>query len=706
MTRSVDEVTNALAAETRTHYQLSDAHRVLSQRDVTQEIYWANWDAFQQAVLSQWKARWALHTVTGAYWGVTARRDSLDLLRQAHRDFDFTSHLVDRIVNGEGTKIGSLPAAILESRGTEILHVDGVPVVPSICPIVILQGSSQEMGFQYAQQIIAIYGRWIMEELARKAADPEVMVRWEEPLRHHAPELLDMARGWAEGATDAGVPMDYWHALAIWSGRYAPAKYPAFIWGHPDEAAGLHPAFLSYKPAAHVPSRCSGVCAWGEGSEDGRLVTGGSHDGDFCFQATIIAFPDDGNSFIYTPFAATGFLHGFGEQWMHGFPGINSKGLAYVHHAGGAPMGEPASQWGYGLKRGATVLHCLRYADSAREAFRLEMSFPVGDAGVINGAPGGFYADSEYAYALEGRPGAPDCKAPILREYSFDPQGKRYAMLYANNNSISSMSKQSWCPPPQGYRYGAVEGHYAWEEDEVFAQPSQTIGFRAVTKSSAVRNRFAFEMLTRRYGQIDLEYLLSMYRTSAPQRPGSHLDNLRDWRTGSPWTGSMAHRMNNFVAFTKPDEGLYYGCVGPAERHLSPLGNRATHGYYLYDETNAFWQLRLGAGPREVAEAALESAEKLLRESANVLASVGGSHGARDAMCSYHAQAVLELQQGRQALHAAAEATGRTASAAAFAKAVRHLTRSQARANQGMNVVRPREPAFVPTQESGREPYS
>jgi len=111
----------------------------------------------------------------------------------------------------------------------------------------------------------------------KKAADLDIMKLWEEPLRECAPEILDMAMGWAQGATQAGVPMDYWRALAIWSGRYAPAKSPAFAWGHPDEAAGLHPAFLSYKPAAHVPVRCSGVCAWGEGSADGSLVVGDSH---------------------------------------------------------------------------------------------------------------------------------------------------------------------------------------------------------------------------------------------------------------------------------------------------------------------------------------------------------------------------------------------------------------------------------------------
>jgi hypothetical protein len=705
MTHPTDEVTSTLAAETRSHYQLSDAHRLLSQHDVEEQVYWKNWDVFQQAILSQWKARWALHQVTGTYWGVTARQDSMEPLRQAQREFDHVSQLVGQMANGITGRTDSRPAATLASRG-EIVFADGVPIIPSICPVVILHGSSTEMGYQYAQQIIEIYGSWIMQELACKPVDREIMGRWEEPLRHHAPELIDMAKGWAAGATDAGVPMDYWHALAIWSGRYAPAKSPAFVWGHPDEAAGLHPAFRSYNPAAHIPSRCSGVCAWGEASADGKLVTGGSHDGDFCFQATIVAFPDDGNNFIFTPFAATGFLQGFGEQWMHGFPGINSQGLAYVHHAGGAPLGEPASQWGYGLKRGATVFHCLRYANNARDALKLEMSFPVGDAGVINGSPGGFYADSTYAYALEGRPGAPNCKEPFLREYSFDSQGNRYAVLYANNNAISPRSTQSWCPPPQGYRYGAVEGYYAWDENEVFAQPSQTIGFRAVTKSSAIRNRYAFEMLKRRYGKIDLDYLFAMYRTSAPRRPGSHSDHLRDWRTGAPWTGSIAHRMNNFVAFTKPEEGLYYGCVGPAERHVSPLGNRATHGFYLYDETNSFWQLRLGTGPREVAQAALEHAETLIRESTDVLSSMSASHGARNAIAAYHAQAESELHQGRKALHAAAEIAGRTASAAAFAKAVRHLTRSHVRANQVMNVVRPREKTFVPNKELGGEPYS
>jgi hypothetical protein len=477
------------------------------------------------------------------------------------------------------------------------------------------------------------------------------------------------------------------------------------VWGHPDEAATLHPSFLAYNPAGDVPGRCSGVCAWGEGSADSRLVTGGTHDGDFAFQATIVAYPDEGNPFIFTPFSATGFIQGFGEQWMHGFPGINSKGLAYVHHAGGAPMGEPASQWGYGLKRGATVFNCLRYANSAREALQKEMSYPVGDAGTINGAPGGFYADSTYGYALEARPGAPDSKQPVLREYSLDPSGHRYSMLYANNNAISPLSKDSWCPPPQGYRYGNVEGYYAWDESEVYAGARKTIGFRLVAKSSAIRNRYAFEMLKRRYGRIDLDYLMTMYRTSAPHRPGSHQDHLRDWRQGAPWTGSIAHRMNNFTAFTKPDEGLYLGCIGPAERHVSPLGNRATHGYYLFDETNSFWQLRLGRDPSDLGQAALEAASKLLRESDDALASLSAHHGARPALVNYRRLAEQELGQGREALRVAQTCSDSMAASAAYAKAVRHLTRSQVRSGQVTNTLRPREPEFAPAQVLGRDPY-
>ena len=43
-------------------------------------------------------------------------------------------------------------------------------------------------------------------------------------------------------------------------------------------------------------------------------------------------------------------------------------------------MVEPRERWGYGIRRGTSVFHILRAANSAREAQALELSYPVGDA--------------------------------------------------------------------------------------------------------------------------------------------------------------------------------------------------------------------------------------------------------------------------------------------------------------------------------------
>ena len=45
----------------------------------------------------------------------------------------------------------------LEDKGTEIIYADDVPLVPEITPVIILQGSDYEMGFQYAKQLIDIF---------------------------------------------------------------------------------------------------------------------------------------------------------------------------------------------------------------------------------------------------------------------------------------------------------------------------------------------------------------------------------------------------------------------------------------------------------------------------------------------------------------------------------------------------------------------
>lgn len=58
---------------------------------------------------------------------------------------------------------------------------------------------------------------------------------------------------------------------------------------------------------------------------------------------------------------------------IFGHPAMNDKGLAYVHHGGGPKFLEPEENWGYGIRRAASVMHILRFAKSTRAFTRSQV---------------------------------------------------------------------------------------------------------------------------------------------------------------------------------------------------------------------------------------------------------------------------------------------------------------------------------------------
>lgn len=137
-----------------------------------------------------------------------------------------------------------------------------------------------------------------------------------------------LCEGWAAGATDAGVSTSYMDVLEIWTGHRPPATtYLGLGDALPDITRPL----------------CSGVAAWGKATSDSGLVTASTGDHDCVHMVTILAFPETGNNFIFSTFAATGDVHKAGQLFMYGHPGMNNKGLAFVEHGGDPKMIEPKS---------------------------------------------------------------------------------------------------------------------------------------------------------------------------------------------------------------------------------------------------------------------------------------------------------------------------------------------------------------------------
>ncbi|HLO30549.1 MAG TPA: hypothetical protein VK249_15505, partial [Anaerolineales bacterium] len=338
----------------------------------------------------------------------------------------------------------NLPETALCSNGTEILFAEGAPLVPEINPVVILQGSDFEMGYQYAQQLVQIYGKWILERKSGKQFthdEMECLHKWEAQLEIYAPEILRMCEGWSAGAKDLGIPMSYEGVVDIWTGHRPPAQtYLGLGDGEPFMA----------------PPYCSGAAAWGKATTDGKLVTVSTGDHDCHHMATIIAFPDTGNNFMLTPFGATGDVPKLGGIYMFGHPGMNNQGLAYVEHGGMPKMVEPKKDWGYGIRMGAAVFHILRFANSARQAQQMEMAMPVGDVGSGGfGSLGGFWADSEYGYIIDSR------KDPIIIREAGDCGETDF--LYAANHPLHRESGQApWMQADrEAWHYNPHGGWYA-----------------------------------------------------------------------------------------------------------------------------------------------------------------------------------------------------------------------------------------------------
>lgn len=565
----------------------------------------------------------------------------------------------------------NLPETALSANGTEILFAEGAPLVPEINPIVILQGSDFEMGYQYAQQLVQIYGKWILERKSGKhftAEELECLRKWEAQLEIHAPEILRMCEGWSAGAQALGIPMSYEDVVDIWTGHRPPAQtYLGLGNGEPFMA----------------PPYCSGAAAWGKATTDGKLVTVSTGDHDCHHMATIIAFPETGNNFIITPFGATGELPKLGGIYMFGHPGMNNQGLAYVEHGGMPKMVEPKKDWGYGIRMGAAVFHILRFADSAREAQQMELAMPVGDVGSGGfGSVGGFWADNEYGYILDSR------KDPaIIREAG---DCGEIDFLYAANHPLHRDSgkapwmqadKDAWHYDPHGGWYADYRPIKKIGIDEDVIIQSLGNGFI----SSRDRSLYLFYILDRAVGKIDFEYMKMVNRQGCTLPGTTWKESVTYFKKTGQWTNvTTGHASNADVVVTKPDrgnQGLYALCVGTAKRGLAPC--MPTWCSPIFNETNAYWEVQLASSPEEVTKCARQKAGEYITQACNLFSELDSHDAAYKPLESLLANAEEQFNLGNLL-----EADGNT-TLSPWAKATRAYTRAQVRALQVIQVLHP-----------------
>lgn len=586
--------------------------------------------------------------------------------------------LHQKLDTGDETDI-KLPAIPLHQSTPETTEAQGVPLVPDITPVVLLHGSSEQMGIQYAQQLVEIFGAWILEQHTNNAfgtEEIEEMERWEEVHREHTPEMLDFCRGWSAGAQALGIPMTYHDVLDLWVGHRPPATtYLSSGDGLPELP----------------PLACTSLAAWGRATPDGKLVAAATGDHDMSYQVTILAYPDEGIPFVFTTFGATGLLPTVGPHWFFGHPGMNRAGLTYVHHGGGPKMLEPPESWGYGIRRGPSVMHMLRYHRTAREARERECQWPIGDIGRGDQATvGGFYADDTYGYIIEGRQDPVAIReAGLLDEVDY---------LFANNSTAHPDAVKSpwmarikddwrwdkeggWRPKQPTGMTKSLGMMLKWFSGRLSADELMSRGMMFAYWNSYQRNCFLHEMARTYHGRLTPETLKAIYRTTGtiPDAPWDKATAA--YKKSGIWgKSSAAHASNALVVVMKPSEGLYSLCTGPALRGAAPIS--PSLAISIYNERNAFWDLRLGDTPDQTLEAARTLADALTQEAHNAAAHAQCSAPLRetlDALLSSIAQehALLEQQPADDA------------TIFSQARSLRAYTRIHVKARQLLNTLQP-----------------
>jgi len=539
------------------------------------------------------------------------------------------------------------------------------------------------MGYQYAQQLVQIYGPWILKRKTHKIFNEKqksVLKKWKQVHEQYIPWITDFWNGWIEGARKLGINMTFHEVLDLWVGHHPPSRNFLDTGGLPDIP----------------PLACSGVAAWGSATNDKKLVTASTGDHSLSYQIVIVAFPKNGNNFIYSSFGATGEISG-AEIWFFGHPAINSKGVAYVHHGGGPKFLEPKKYWGYGIRRAISVMHILRFANSAKEAQEMEKSWPIGDIGWGDQATvGGFYADDTYGYIIEGR------KDPIaIREAGLLGETD---FLYANNSvahpdAIHSewMSKDKdewmwdehggWRPiKPVGMKksLGLLLAYFSGKisTSDIFRR-SMMFAYM----NSCNRNKYLFNMMHNEFGNISIDYLKRIYRKSGTIPEGLWKKIEKQFVKNGIWGEiSTAHSSNAMTVVTKPSDGFFSLCTGPAKRGLAPM--MPSSAISIYNETNAFWDIKLDSNPGKVMNYAMESAQEFVSKAETILGTISKDDPAYDSLKELLNKAHEQLSRGLETKKNIS-ILGGNQEIYAYGKATRYFTRAQVRARQIINATTP-----------------
>ncbi len=532
-----------------------------------------------------------------------------------------------------------LCATAVSSQEPEIPYAGEVPLVPNVRPVIVVSGSDFDMGYQHAQQLIQIFGGYYLKGAAGVKRTPEELAELKEldvRLKKYTPELVDYLKGMAAGASASGITMTYEQMMAQFASNE----------NGPSGGGG-----------GGEGEDCSGWAAWGSATKDGKLICGGSGDHQirvgskyrYRYEVVLVCFPKTGNNFLLCP-----------PSGGAGHPGMNNKGVVYVHHGAtgycGRATGSETRE--KGVPKPLILLHALRFANSAVDAQNIVLSLPNPD-----GRMGGLWVDTTgSALDIENRDN------PRLIRKPGDNGEKDF--IYATNNLFSKELGQCY-KPPAGQKVTFVP-HAGW------------LGTQG-SRESIPRNLGLWNMFSNYHGKIDLEFARMMWRfTGDAPYYGTMEEAVADFdkSQGRLWNGKISETGNSVVAILQPDKGdrgIVHVSQGCATRVSEPHWT----GLMLYRiaPTYTFFELNLGAAPKSVSEAARQRAMLDMYYGNRELRKLTYRDAAYAPLDELFNKAATEWQKGEFYQDAAGETSGND-SVVNWAKAIRSFTRCQAYARQ------------------------
>ncbi|MEI9476209.1 MAG: hypothetical protein WCO26_06505 [Deltaproteobacteria bacterium] len=558
----------------------------------------------------------------------------------------------------------------------EILYAGKVPLPPSVRPVIILSGSEFDMGYQWYQQLVQIYGPKPLKERAYRRITTEERkvlkaIQWY--IKNWVPEMIDLLRGMVAGAKDAGIPLSYEEVLAKWSidafrGEADQQKkiISAAFGGIPRGWTSMDSYKLESFPGlpesedVEFPAEdnCSGFAAWGKTTRDGKLVCGGNGDHQIIlgeneinnFEYIVAIFPKEGNNFVFS--TSTGCC------WH---PAMNNKGVAMFHHGCSGYLDrfrKPEEQnFSCGVPNTMITMRALRFANNADQAKDIVLSLPTGD-----GRIGGAWADvSGDAFVIENRDNPRCIRMPGDNEET--------DFIYSTNNLFSRELRESMIPPPDG---------------NVFIPHGGWFG-TGLTLSSVPRNLELWNMLHYYQGHVDLDFAMMMYRFPAeqPAYPTLEEADAKYYTTqGKGWNQRICTLQNAMVGVLQPDngnKGLYYvsnGCLARTGSPFQPRGH-----YYRIAPTYTFYELKLESDHEKLTLAAKDRAQYDLYYANRELRKLNYGDCAYAPLDQIFNQAAIEWQKGEYHLRFAKKTKGNE-SLNYWGKTTRAFTRCQALARQ------------------------